>query len=138
MLNNLSIAGRLVKDPELRKTNGGVPVCRFTIACDRTTGENKITDFFEVTAWRKNAEFIANYFHKGETIIITGRLETYEYSDRDGVQRKTVQINAYTAEFGGSKPKTNNSASNAENATAGNYGANNSMPDYGDGLPFGD
>ena len=82
MLNNLSIAGRLVKDPELRKTNGGVPVCRFTIACDRTTGENKITDFFEVTAWRKNAEFITNYFHKGETIIITGRLETYEYSDR--------------------------------------------------------
>ena len=98
-------------------------------------GENKITDFFDVTAWRKNAEFIANYFHKGDAIIITGRLETYEYTDRDNIQRKTVQINAYTAEFGGGRAKTTNTPSNASNANNGNSSANNSALED-DKLPF--
>lgn len=136
MLNNLSIAGRLTKDAELRQTNSGVAVCRFSIANDRTTGENKITDFFDVVAWRKTAEFVSKYFHKGDLIIITGRIETNEYTDRDGIQRKTVQINAQTVDFGGAKAKANNSPSNAENATAGNFGTNNGMPVLTDDLPF--
>lgn len=128
MLNNLSIAGRLTKDVELKKTKSGVAVCRFSIANDRTSGENKTTDFFEVTAWRKTAEFITNYFRKGDLIIITGRIETYEYTDNDGVTRKTVQINAQSAEFGGAKPKTDNLPQNTESATAGKIGANNKIP----------
>lgn len=142
MLNNLSIYGRLTKNPELKKTANGISVCRFGIANDRTSGENKITDFFDVVAWRKTAEFITSYFEKGDGIIITGRIETNEFTDRDGVQRKTVQINAYTAEFAGGRNKTTNNPSNAQNANNGNYGANNSAPQNGvsldsdDGLPF--
>jgi len=138
MLNNLSISGRLTKDAELKYTNtNNVPVCRFSIANDRPTGgAEKITDFFDVVAWRKTAEFISKYFHKGDTIIITGRIETNEFTDRDGIQRKTVQINAQTVDFGGAKAKANNSPSNAENATAGNFEANNGMPVLTDDLPF--
>ena len=128
MLNNLVIMGRLTKDPEIRQTANGVSVCRFGIANDRTTGENKITDFFDVVAWRKTAEFITNYFRKGDAIIITGRLETNEFTDRDGVQRKTVQIVVNSAEFGATKKAATNSPQNAPTQNNGNYAANNDMP----------
>lgn len=142
MLNNLSIYGRLTKNAELKKTQSGISVCRFSIANDRTSGENKITDFFDVVAWRKTAEFVAQYFKKGDGIIITGRIETNEFTDRDGVQRKTVQINAYTVEFAGGRVKTTNNTPNAQNANNGQISANSGTPQNGvsfdsdENLPF--
>lgn len=101
MLNNISIMGRLVKDPELRKTTTGKSVCSFTIANDRPYGgaDNKETDFIDVVAWNSTAEFVEKNFHKGKTIIITGRLQSRTYKDREGRNVKTWDIVASTADF---------------------------------------
>ena len=68
MLNRITMTGRLVADPELRRTQSGVSVTSFRIANDRDgKGEEKETDFFDVVAWRSTAEFICKYFTKGRT-----------------------------------------------------------------------
>lgn len=100
MLNNISIMGRLVKDPELRKTTTGKSVCSITIANDRPySGDKKETDFLDVVAWNNTADFIEKNFHKGKTIIITGRLQTRSWKDKDGKDRKSFDIVASTADF---------------------------------------
>lgn len=100
MLNNISIMGRLVRDPELRKTTTGKSVCSFTIANDRPySGDKKETDFLDVVAWNSTADFIEKNFHKGKTIIVTGRLQTRLYKDREGNDRKAFDIVANTADF---------------------------------------
>lgn len=101
MLNNISIMGRLVKDPELRKTTTGKSVCSFTIANDRPYGgaDKKETDFIDIVAWNSTAEFIEKNFHKGKTIIVTGRLQTRTYKDREDRTVKTWDIVANTADF---------------------------------------
>lgn len=101
MLNNISIMGRLVKDPELRKTTTGKSVCSFTIANDRPYGgaDKKETDFIDVVAWNSTAEFVEKNFHKGKTIIITGRLQSRTYKDKEGRSCKAWDIVANTADF---------------------------------------
>ena len=76
MLNRITMTGRLVADPELRRTQSGVSVTSFRIANDRDygKGEEKETDFFDVVAWRSTAEFICKYFTKGRMISVDGRL----------------------------------------------------------------
>ena len=78
MLNRITMTGRLVADPELRRTQSGVSVTSFRIANDRDygKGEEKETDFFDVVAWRSTAEFICKYFTKGRMISVDGRLQT--------------------------------------------------------------
>lgn len=78
MLNQITIMGRLTKDPELRYTGSSVPVASFSLAVERdvkdAAGDRK-TDFIEVVAWRGTAEFAQKYFHKGDMAIVKGRLE---------------------------------------------------------------
>ena len=71
MLNRITMTGRLVADPELRRTQSGVSVTSFRIANDRDygKGEEKETDFFDVVAWRSTAEFICKYFTKGNNRV---------------------------------------------------------------------
>ena len=73
MLNHITIMGRLVADPELRRANSGVAVTSFTIACDRDFGNNgeKETDFVEIVCWRNTAEFVSKYFSKGRMAVIS-------------------------------------------------------------------
>lgn len=77
MLNKVIIMGRLARDPELRRTQSGVSVTSFRIACDRDfksqSGE-KETDWIDVVAWRNTAEFVSKYFTKGRMAIVEGRL----------------------------------------------------------------
>ena len=106
MLNCAVIMGRLVADPELRQTAGGIPVTRIRVAGDRNyqkQGEERKTDFIDVTAWRQNAEFITKYFHKGSMIAIQGSIQTGSYTDKDGNKRNTFEILADRANFCGSK-----------------------------------
>ena len=108
MLNNITIMGRLCADPELRQTQSGIPVCSFRIAVERdymTDGEKRETDFFDVVAWRGTAEFICGYFAKGRMIALDGRLQTREWTDRQGNNRVSVEIVAEDAYFGDSKPQ---------------------------------
>ena len=104
MLNNVSIMGRLTKDPEVKNTPSGVAVCSFTIACDRnfkdSNGEKK-TDFIDCVAWRNTATFIGQYFHKGQLIILTGEIQKCEYEDRNGNKRYVTEVIVSSANFAG-------------------------------------
>lgn len=109
MLNRFTVTGRLCADPELRSTASGVPVCSIRIANTRDfkrEGEEKPgSDFFDATAWRGTAEFIARNFTKGRVIILDGRMETRNWTEKDsGKKRTSYEINVENAYFGDSKP----------------------------------
>ena len=120
MLNICTIAGRLVRDPELRQTQGGTPVASFTLAVDRDfkskeTGE-KEADFVDITAWRQTGEFVSKYFTKGRMAIVEGRLQIRDWTDKDGNKRKNAEIVANNVYFGDSKRDTDQ-AQNIQNSS---------------------
>ena len=106
MLNKIVIMGRLAKDPELRRTQSGVSVTSFRIACDRDfksqSGE-KETDWIDVVAWRSTAEFVSKYFTKGRMAIVEGRLQTRDWTDKEGNKRVATEVVADNVYFGDSK-----------------------------------
>ena len=107
MLNHIVIMGRLVRDPELRKTQSGVSVCSLTVACDRdfadkATGEREC-DFIDVVTWRGTADFVSKHFSKGRMVIVSGRLQTRKWTDNDGNKRTAYEIQADNVYFGESK-----------------------------------
>jgi len=112
MLNTITIMGRIVANPELRTTSSGVVVTTFRIACDRdkqTEGGQK-ADFVDISAWRKTAEFICKYFTKGKPILIQGRLQIREWTDKEGKKRYSTEILANEVFFCGGD-KVQNAAS---------------------------
>ena len=111
MLNRTVLNGRMTRNPELRRTQNDVPVVTFRIAVDRdyqTKDGEKKTDFFDVTAWRQKAEFVAKYFEKGQLILVDGRLETDIYTDKEGIKRQTVKVVADEVYFGSNKKTEEN------------------------------
>jgi len=106
MLNQVIIMGRLTANPELRTTSSGVAVTTFRIGCDRdkqTEGGQKC-DFVDIAAWRKTAEFICKYFQKGKPILVQGRLQIREWTDKEGKKRYSTEILADSVFFcGGDK-----------------------------------
>ena len=96
-MNITSLIGRLTKDPELRYTNSGMAVCRFTLAVDRGLSKDKkmeaeqkgqpTADFIGITAFGKTGELVSSYMSKGQQLGITGRIQTSSYKGQDG---KTV------------------------------------------------
>ena len=107
MLNQIFIMGRLARDPEVRHTQSGVTVCSFTLAVDRDikdkqTGERK-TDWIPVTAWRGTAELISRHLHKGDSIVVVGRLEIQEWTDKQGNKRTTPNVSAENVYFTGGR-----------------------------------
>ena len=106
MLNRITMTGRLVADPELRRTQSGVAVTSFRIANDRDFSSKegeKETDFFDVVAWRSAAEFICKYFTKGRLITVDGRLQTRPWTGLDNNKRIAHEIIVDNAYFGDSK-----------------------------------
>ena len=106
MLNTVHLMGRLVADPELRRTQSGIPVCSFRLAVDRDylSSGTRETDFFDVVSWRSTAEFVSRYFAKGRMAVVDGRLQTRSWTDRDGKNRVSVETVAENIYFGDSKP----------------------------------
>ncbi|MCI8651387.1 MAG: single-stranded DNA-binding protein [Oscillospiraceae bacterium] len=107
MLNRVILMGRLVADPELRTTPGGVAVATVRLAVDRDfrnkqTGERE-TDFINVVAWRQTAEFVSRYFTKGRMAVVEGRLQIRPYTDRDGNKRTAAEVVAENIYFGDSR-----------------------------------
>lgn len=107
MLNQIFIMGRLARDPEVRHTQIGVTVCSFTLAVDRDikdkqTGERK-TDWIPVTAWRGTGELVSRYLHKGDSIVVVGRLEIQEWTDKQGNKRTTPNVSAENVYFTGGR-----------------------------------
>lgn len=108
MLNHVSIMGRLVRDPEIRRTNSGKAVCSFTIACDKQ-GKDSGALFIDCVAWEKTADFIGNYFTKGALIVLEGRLESRQYETKDGQKRTVVEVVVSQAHFCERKKETETS-----------------------------
>ena len=95
-MNHISLMGRFVRDPDLRRTQSGVAVASFTVACERDykdaqSGEREC-DFFDCTAWRQTAEFVSKYFTKGRMAVVSGRLQIRKWTDRDGNKRSAPEI----------------------------------------------
>lgn len=106
MLNKIIIMGRLTKDVECKRTQGGTAVANFTLAVDRDfKGQNgeKSTDFIECVAWKNSAEFVSKYFAKGRMAVVSGRLQFREWEDKDGKKRKSAEVVAENVYFGDSK-----------------------------------
>ena len=138
MLNHITAAGRLTKDPELRRTQNGVAVASFTIACDRDIKDasgNKQTDFIDCVAWRSTAEFIDKYLTRGRMVIVSGRLQMREWTDKSGAKRKNAEIlseNVYVAD---SKRAVENTEKNETKEAAQTVGFDQVEIDD-DELPF--
>ena len=109
MLNHITIMGRLTRDPELRRTGSGIAVTTFVVAVDRDyapkDGGEKKTDFITCVAWRQTGEFVSKYFTKGRMIVVEGRLEMRDWTDKEGNKRISAEINVASAHFGDSKPQ---------------------------------
>ena len=132
MLNHIVIMGRLVRDPELRRTGSGVAVASFTLAVDRDFGKNengeKETDFIDCVAWRQTGEFVSKYFTKGRMAVVSGRLQIRSWTDKDGNKRRTAEVVADNVYFGDSK-REGDGGSFAP-PPANNYGSYPTTPAY--------
>lgn len=97
MINRVVLVGRLTRDPDIRKTQSGLSVANFTLACDRRysggKGQDKQTDFINCVAWRQFADFLGQYAHKGALVGIDGRIQVETYNDKSGnkTSKTTVQ-----------------------------------------------
>lgn len=105
MFNLVVLTGRLTADPELKKTQSGVSVTSFCIAVQRAykSGEDPITDFINIVAWRHTAEFVNKYFKKGNMIGIEGNIQMRKYTDKDGNNRTVFEVIADNVQFVESK-----------------------------------
>lgn len=106
MLNKVFLMGRLTRDPELRTTQNGIPNCRITVAVDRDyvkQGEERKADFIDVTCWRQQAEFVCKWFTKGKMILVEGKIQNNNYTDKNGNQVYSYAITADNVSFCGDK-----------------------------------
>lgn len=97
-MNNICLIGRLTADPELRQTQSGISLVRFTLAVERPSNREE-TDFIPCAAWRQTAEFLSKYFRKGQRVGLTGTLTSRKYTDKDGKPRTAYEVTADRAEF---------------------------------------
>ena len=106
MLNSITLMGRMTKDPEMRRTESGIAVTSFSLACERDyapQGGERGIDYVDVVCWRNAAEFVEKYFSKGMMAIVTGRLQIRVWTDKDGNKRRSAEILADHVYFGEGK-----------------------------------
>ena len=97
--NRVVLAGNLTRDPELRFTSSGIPVCEFGLAVNRVRSKSEEVDFFDITAWRELGETIANYKKKGDPILVEGKLQYRTWEAQDGSRRSKVDVVADNVQF---------------------------------------
>ena len=126
-MNCVVLMGRLTKDPDVRRTNDGVAIGRFTLAVDRIKGE---ADFISCVTFGKTAEFAEKYLHKGTKICGSGRIQTGSYTNKEGQKVYTTDVVLERVEFAESKASEKTEAKPAEDGFM-------QIPEgFGDGLPF--
>lgn len=141
--NRITIVGNLGRDPELRFTPQGTAVCNFSVATnekkrDKSGEMQDVTTWFRVTLWNKLAENASKYLTKGSQVYIEGRLRVEEWSDRDGKNRFTLEVQATDMQFIGSRASVDEPSGFAEEYTGGG-GPSTPPPAAGGGdedIPF--
>ena len=149
-MNKVILMGRLTRDPEVRYSQGesSMAIARYTLAVDRRRGGNQQdgqnADFIGIVAFGKSGEFAEKYLKKGTKVVVTGRIQTGSYTNKDGVKVYTTDVVAEDQEFAESK--------NASSSNGGGFNNNSERPQQmpaegfmnfpdGDGieddLPFG-
>ena len=105
MLNQITIMGRLTRDPELKITDSGISVCKWTLAVDRDyrNGDEKQADFFDCVAFRGTADFVHKYFDKGRMMVVSGQRYSRKWTDKNGANRVSWEVTAQNVYFGDSK-----------------------------------
>ena len=106
MLNKAILMDRLTRDPELRYTQSNIPVVTFSIAVDRNysnNGGDRQTDFIDIVAWRRTAEFVSQWFTKGQMIVVVGSIQSRRWQDKNGNNRTSIEVVADEVQFGDSK-----------------------------------
>lgn len=121
MLNHIAIAGRLTRDPELRRTQNGKAVTTITLAVDRDVknaqGERE-ADFIDCVFWEGKAEFVAHYFQKGRAAIVEGRLQSRRYTDKSGNSRTAWEVRGSNIYFADSKREATSNTADDYDVTA--------------------
>lgn len=95
MLNEVILIGRLTRDPDVRMTQNGTTAANFALACERDyapQGQDRETDFFDIVAFRNTADFVGQYFSKGQLVAVKGRLQQRDWTDKQGNKRRTTEI----------------------------------------------
>lgn len=142
MINNAVLMGRLTAAPELKTTQNSTPVTTFSLAVERNyakAGEERQTDFIDIVAWRKTAEFITRCFSKGDMIAVQGEIQTRNYEDKNGNKRKAVEVVAQSVSFCGSKreePKQTDTKQETQNPVVEQSDFTEYDTNFDDGLPF--
>lgn len=142
MINRVVLVGRLTRDPELRSTQSGISVARFTLACDRPfTGQDgkREADFIDCVVWRKQADNVAKYLSKGKLAGVEGRLQISSYKDKEHQTRYRAEIVADSVRFLESKGSGGSTSSYDQSAPPAHHdpfssGGNMNLDD--DDLPF--
>ena len=122
MLNHITLQARLVRDPELRKLPSGKSATSVSVACDRDfvnkdTGERE-TDFIDIVAFGGTADHLVKFFTKGKMIIVSGRLQIRNWTDKDGNKRRSAEVVADSVYFGETrKSSEGNSTYQSQNAS---------------------
>ncbi|WP_150467591.1 single-stranded DNA-binding protein [Francisella sp. SYW-9] len=108
-LNRLTLIGRLGQDPEVKTTEKGLKIANFSIATNGGTKDNPTTTWHRLTVFDKSAEFVEQYYHKGDLILVDGELENRAYNDKDGNKKYQLQIKVRRTQPLSSARSTNNS-----------------------------
>ncbi len=130
-MNKVILIGRLARDPELRTTSGNISVASFTLAVSRPytpqNGGDTGADFISCVVWRRTAENLAKYCHKGSQVAVEGRIQTRNYTAQDGTKRYVTEVLVDNLTFLGSR--SDNGGSVTPNYSAGSENNNSySMP----------
>jgi single-strand DNA-binding protein len=91
--NRITLVGNVTRDPEVRQV-GDAQLARFGLAVSRKTKQGEETTFFDIQAWRKLGEICAQYLHKGDSVLVSGRLNLRKYTNKDGIQATAVEVDA--------------------------------------------
>lgn len=135
-MNSVQLVGRLTRDPEVRYSDQGSSVARFTIAVDRRFKQNE-ADFISCVAFSKTAEFLEKYFRKGQRIGLIGRIQTGSYTGQDGKKVYTTDVVAENIEFVESKGTYSDEGGHQETGNVDSDGFMHIPDDAQDeGLPF--
>jgi single-strand DNA-binding protein len=141
-VNKVILVGRLGKDPELKYTQGGTPVAKFSIATDETwkdqSGEKQQrTEWHNIVAWRKLAEICGQYLNKGKLVYIEGKLQTRSWDDKEGHKRYTTEVvadNMVMLSGKGEDARHERSAAAAASSNAGDGSLDSQITD--EDIPF--